>query len=79
MHQILFGEIQRLVYGGLIDGMNLFIITLSLIFLTLEKWNKYIFLTLIGMITHQIIVIISLIFLLIKFLNEYIDNKINKS
>lgn len=68
-----------LVYGGLIDGMNLFIITLSLIFLTLEKWNKYIFLTLIGMITHQIIVIISLIFLLIKFLNEYKEYKFHKA
>jgi len=59
------------IYGGLIDGMSLFLITLSLIFLTLEKWNKYIALSLIGMFTHQIIVLVSLTFLLIKFLNEY--------
>ena len=60
-----------LVFGGLIDGVNLTIITLCLISLTKNKWNAYIALTLLGIITHQIIVIISLMLLLMKFIGEY--------
>jgi len=60
-----------LVFGGLIDGVNLTIITLCLISLTKNKWNAYIALTLLGIITHQIIVIISLMLLLMKFISEY--------
>ena len=60
-----------LVFGGLIDGVNLTIITLCLISLTKNKWNTYITLTLLGIITHQIIVIISLMLLLMKLISEY--------
>ena len=39
--------------------------------LTKNKWNTYITLTLLGIITHQIIVIISLMLLLMKLISEY--------
>ena len=60
-----------LCFGGLIDGVNLTIITLCLITLTKNKWNAYIALTLLRIITHQIIVIISLMLLLMKLISEY--------